>query len=91
MRLRAAWTGEDMRRLVELTRRYDCKKINWNKISKLMRKSAAECLVRYNVLKLQKENELNPPVTESVPSPEPCEYSQSCDSTYNFVAQICLE
>ena len=75
MRLRAAWTGEDMRRLVELTRHYGSRKINWNRISKLMRKSAAECLVRYNVLKLQKENELNPPVTENVFQPEPFEYS----------------
>lgn len=80
-----------MRRLVELTRHYERGKINWNKISKLMRRSATECLVRYNVLKLQKENELNPPVTESFPQQEPFEYSQSCDSMYNFVAQIYLE
>lgn len=80
-----------MRRLVELARRYNREKINWSKISRLMRKSAAECLVRYSILKLQKENELNPPVTEVVPEPEPFEFSQSCDSTYNFVAQMYLE
>lgn len=74
-----------------LTRRYNREKINWSKISKLMRKSAAECLVRYSILKLQKENELNPPMTEDVQEPEPFEYSQSCDSTYDFMAQIYLE
>ena len=56
-----------------------------------MDKNVSECLVRYSIVKLQKENELHPPVTEGPVWNNDYEYSQSYENRYDFVAQVCLE
>ncbi|CAL6043199.1 Homeobox-like_domain superfamily [Hexamita inflata] len=81
------WTQDDMKKLNVLVTEQNTDDINWLLISKAMRRTIGDCIVRYNIFKIQ-----------ALEIAKPVEYQRvithECSDDiiqYNFVDQMCLD